>query len=81
MANAVVHLQKGGGGQISHFTNEHIAGKLMAMGVLPGSVVRVVRIAPFKGGYYLKVDGQNIVVRHDEASNIIMKENWVIEQL
>lgn len=71
MANAVTHLKEGNSGRISHFTDERIAGKLMTMGILPGSSLRVVRIAPFNGGYYLKVDGMCIVVRTDEANNIM----------
>ncbi|MBK9015589.1 MAG: ferrous iron transport protein A [Saprospiraceae bacterium] len=71
MANSVTQLKAGHGGRISHFTDERIAGKLMTMGVLPGSRLRVVRISPFNGGYYLKVDGMSIVVRNDEASNIM----------
>jgi ferrous iron transport protein A len=71
MTNAVTQLKEGNRGRITHFTNERIAGKLMTMGVLPGSSLRVVRIAPFNGGYYLNVDGMNLVVRNDEASNIM----------
>ena len=71
MANSVTQLKAGHEGRISHFTDERIAGKLMTMGVLPGSRLRVVRISPFKGGFYLKVDGMSIVVRNDEASNIM----------
>lgn len=72
MTNTVTQLKEGNGGRISHFTDERIAGKLMTMGVLPGSEVRVVRIAPFNGGFYLKVDGINVVVRHSEAGSIMM---------
>ncbi|MCF8245379.1 MAG: ferrous iron transport protein A [Saprospiraceae bacterium] len=71
MANSVIQLKVGNGGRITHFTDDYIAGKLMNMGVLPGSRLRVVRIAPFNGGYYLKVDGMTIVLRNDEASNIM----------
>ncbi len=71
MANSVIQLKVGTGGRITHFTDDRIAGKLMTMGVLPGSRLRVMRIAPFKGGYYLKVDGMSIVVRNDEASFIM----------
>lgn len=71
MANSVIQLKVGNGGRITHFTDDHIAGKLMTMGVLPGSRLQVMRIAPFKGGYYLKVDGMCIVVRNDEASSIM----------
>ncbi len=71
MTSAVTQLKEGNGGRITHFTNDRIAGKLMTMGVLPGSSLRVVRIAPFNGGYYLKVDGMNLVVRNDEAESIM----------
>ncbi len=71
MTSAVTQLKEGFGGRISHFADERIAGKLMTMGVLPGSQLKVVRIAPFNGGYYLKVDGINVVVRHNEASSIM----------
>ncbi len=49
-----------------------IAGKLTTMGVLPGSDVRVIRKAPFKGGIYLKIDGHNMVLREQEAAAIIL---------
>ncbi len=71
MTSAVTQLKEGNGGRITHCTNDRIAGKLMTMGVLPGSNLRVVRIAPFNGGYYLKVDGMNLVVRNDEAESIM----------
>jgi ferrous iron transport protein A len=72
MNSPISQLKAGIAGKIAHFTNDEIAGKLMTMGVLPGSRVQVVRIAPFRGGYYLKIDGINMVVRLQEASNIIM---------
>jgi ferrous iron transport protein A len=71
MVNSVLNLKEGNGGRITHFTDDHIAGKLMTMGVLPGSTLQVVRKAPFNGGFYLKVDGMSIVVRNEEASNIM----------
>ena len=76
MSHSVIQLKKGHGGRISHFTDERIAGKLTTMGVLPGSQVKVVRIAPFNGGYYLKVDGMSIVVRNDEARSIMTTSEW-----
>lgn len=72
MNSPVSNLKEGIIGKIAHFTNDEIAGKLMTMGVLPGSRVQVVRIAPFNGGYYLKIDGINMVVRLQEASNIVL---------
>lgn len=72
MDNAITKLKVGYTGRIKGFTDDEIAGKLMVMGVLPGSRVQVVRIAPFKGGYYLRVDGVNMAVREQEADSIIM---------
>lgn len=72
MDNAITQLKVGNVGRIARFTNDVIAGKLMIMGVLPGSMVQVMRVAPFRGGYYLKVDGVNMAVREQEANSIIM---------
>lgn len=71
MGNSVKELKQGRTGRITHFTDDQIAGKLTTMGVLPGSRVLVVRTAPFSGGFYLKVDGMNIVLRAHEADNIM----------
>jgi ferrous iron transport protein A len=73
MNSPISQLKEGNVGRIAHFTDDQVAGKLMTMGVLPGSQVKVVRIAPFRGGYYLKVDGINMVVRLQEASNIVLE--------
>ena len=54
------------------FTNDQVASKLMAMGILPGNLLRVVRIAPMSGGYYLKVNGQNFALRKSEAASIVV---------
>lgn len=59
-------------GKIAYFIDDIIAGKLITMGILPGSMVHVVRKAPFKGGIYLKIDGGNIVLRYQEAATIIL---------
>ncbi|MEY3367612.1 MAG: hypothetical protein RI973_767 [Bacteroidota bacterium] len=73
MSSAVSVLKEGITGKISHFTSDEVAGKLLTMGVLPGSRVQIVRIAPFKGGYYLKIDGINLAVRQQEASSIVLE--------
>jgi ferrous iron transport protein A len=73
MNSPVTNVKEGATGRIVQFTDDYIAGKLMTMGVLPGSKVEVVRIAPFNGGFYLKVDGINMVMRVQEARNIILR--------
>ena len=47
--------------------------KLMAMGVLPGSVVDVLRKAPFGHVYYIKVDGQRMALRLDDLRFIVFE--------
>ncbi|RMG77918.1 MAG: ferrous iron transport protein A [Bacteroidetes bacterium] len=70
---AVTQLQKGISGKVTQFTDDLIASKLMSMGILPGSRVEVIKIAPFNGGFYLKVDGNNLAVRAIEAANIVVE--------
>jgi ferrous iron transport protein A len=73
MDHSVTQLKEGNFGTVRRFTDERMAGKLITMGVLPGSKVQVVRIAPFNGGYYLKVDGTNMVLRATEADSIVLE--------
>ncbi|MBK8879266.1 MAG: ferrous iron transport protein A [Haliscomenobacter sp.] len=60
-------------GFVSHFTNDRIAGKLMAMGILPGCAIKVVRRAPFGGGCYIKADNILLALRKDEACTILVR--------
>lgn len=59
---------------ISHFTNDQVAGKLMSMGVLPGSQIELVRKAPLGGGWYVRVDRQIIALRKKELDCIVTKK-------
>jgi len=67
----ITQQKEGFRGKVIRFSDDLIAGKLMAMGVLPGSEIEIVKIAPFKGGFYLKTDGNNMAVRYDEAASIL----------
>jgi ferrous iron transport protein A len=60
-------------GEVSHFSNERIGSKLMAMGVLPGSQIEYIRKAPFGGGCYVKVDNVMLGLRKAEAASIVLK--------
>lgn len=60
-------------GTVDHFTNEQYAGKLMAIGIVPGSQIEVVRKAPFGGCWYVRVDRQCIALRKQELACIVMK--------
>ncbi|MCB0631036.1 MAG: FeoA family protein [Saprospiraceae bacterium] len=59
---------------ISHFTDDQVAGKLMSMGVLPGSEIRLIRKAPFGGGWYVQIDRQILALRKDELDCIVTKQ-------
>jgi Fe2+ transport system protein FeoA len=58
---------------ISHFTNDQIAGKLMSMGVLPGSRITPIRKAPLGGGWYVRIDRQVIALRKEELDCIVTR--------
>lgn len=65
-------LSAGAAGWVFEFADEAIACRLLCMGVLPGSYVKMVRKAPFNGGVYLRIDGINVVMRNSEAKRIIL---------
>lgn len=67
------NIEVGGSGVVSHYKDELLAGKLMAMGILPGSRVQLIRKAPIGGGCYVKVDNLLIALRQSEAANIVLK--------
>jgi Fe2+ transport system protein FeoA len=39
---------------IKSFSNHQLAAKLMAMGILPGTEIVMIRKSPFGGAYYIK---------------------------
>lgn len=55
------------------FTDPALAGKLTAMGVLPGARIELVRPAPFGEAYYVKVDGVRLALREEEAASILLE--------
>lgn len=60
-------------GIVARFTNDLIGGKLMAMGLLPGSKVAVIRKAPFGGSWYVKAGNFYLALRKGEAASIVLK--------
>ncbi len=66
-------VKVGMAGIVAQFTNEQIGSKLLAMGILPGSRLEVVREAPFGGGIVVKVDNNYLALRKQEAACILLK--------
>jgi ferrous iron transport protein A len=67
------NLHEGETGVIRTFTDDQMASKLLAMGMLPGKLITLVRRMSLKGGIYLKVEDQTFAVREEEARNIILE--------
>lgn len=70
---AASHFTVGTTGVIERFTNENLACKLLDIGVRPGSVLRIVRKAPFGRSWYVKIDRHCIALRKQELACILIK--------
>jgi len=49
-----------------------LASRLTAMGVLPGTLIEMIRKAPFGHTYYIKADGIRLALRKEEAASILV---------
>ena len=63
-------LKPGERGKVVGWTNAAPPGRLLEMGVLPGTIVEVVRYAPFGDPIDLKVRGYHLSVRKQEAQYV-----------
>jgi Fe2+ transport system protein FeoA len=60
-------------GFLLRFEDEHLAVKLMAMGVLPGSRLRMIRKNSSGKTLYVRVDQMHLAIRKSEAACIVLK--------
>lgn len=63
-------LSPGERGTITGFVTDDPPGRLLEMGLLPGTLVEVVRHAPFGDPIDLKVRGYHLSIRKHEAESI-----------
>ncbi len=63
----------GTSGTIERFTDENLAGKLLDIGVRPGSRLAIVRKSPFGGCWYVKIDRHCLALRKQELACIMIK--------
>lgn len=70
---AASHFDVGTAGTIERFTNENLAGKLLDIGVRPGSRLRIIRKGPFGGSWYVKIDRHCMALRKQELACIMIK--------
>lgn len=67
-----ITLKSGDSAMIVRFDDEKVARKLTSMGMMPGSMLQMVRKSPFGGGFYVKIDGLSIALRANEINKIVV---------
>lgn len=68
--DSALDLDIGQVGTVKGFNRRSIASKLLAMGVLPGSRIELLRQAPFGGTYYVAVNSHFLALRRKELQSI-----------
>lgn len=68
----ITSLQIGEKAIVAQFSDARMASKLMAMGLLPGGEIGLIRRAPFNGAFYIKSFNHTIALRKEEAENVLL---------
>lgn len=72
---AAIHLSDLTAGEkksVLGFEDEQLGGKLMAMGMLPGANIELVRTAIAGNTMYIKFNGYCMAIRKSEAMSILL---------
>lgn len=70
MKLTVAHLKRGQKGVIKEFSVDTVPLKLLEMGCLPGNIVELVQMAPFRDPLYLNLNGSHLAIRKETALQI-----------
>jgi len=73
MGKTVADLKVGESGIISGFQNSSLTLKLLEMGFLPGSMIKLNFKAPLGDPISIRVSGYNVSIRLDEAAMILIQ--------
>ena len=73
MGKTVADLRVGESGVIKGFQNSTITLKLLEMGFLPGSLVKLNYKAPLGDPISVRISGYNVSIRLDEAAMIVIQ--------
>ena len=73
MGKTVADLKVGESGIINGFQNSTLTLKLLEMGFLPGSKVKLNFKAPLGDPMSIRVSGYNVSIRLDEAAMILLQ--------
>ena len=68
----ITTLHLGESAIITEYSDNAVACKLMAMGLLPGASISVVRKAPFGGAYYVRAENHYVALRRNEAKHVLI---------
>lgn len=74
MQDTLAHLKKGEKAVITDVSSIHIPLKLVEMGCLPGSEVKLVQVAPFADPMYLNINGSHLAIRKETAIHILIEK-------
>lgn len=69
-----VPIAVGEQGIVVGFTRTDLAATLLAMGVLPGSNIRLVRTTPFGSAVYVAIDQHFLALRKNEFEAIVIRK-------
>lgn len=67
-------LQPGQSGLVVILTENSYTSKLMALGILPNTRIKMMRKAPFGKVFYIKLDSHQIAIRGEEANTVIIED-------
>jgi ferrous iron transport protein A len=74
MFRKLTELNCGDKAIIRSFENQELLIKLMEMGCIPGEIITIEQMAPFKDPISVMVAGYILSLRKDEAETIIVEE-------
>ena len=63
-------LKIGGLGRVIHYTDKHIESKMVTIGILPNTTLKLVRKAPLGGAFYVEGNNHIYALRKEEAATI-----------
>ncbi|HEX5624669.1 MAG TPA: FeoA family protein [Saprospiraceae bacterium] len=61
--------------RITGFKDPALAARLIAMGLYPGKILRVIRKAYFGGAYYIEMDDSRFALRESEWDQINLSQD------
>jgi len=70
----LAHLKRGERAVITDVSSIHIPLKLLEMGCLPGNLVELLQVAPFKDPMYLNINGTHLAIRKETAMHVLIEK-------